>query len=393
MKILWTILFPLSLTVGLFANAPIKSKTTQITLDETGEAMSFSNFSHLPAYNKTAIAARLTEMNCLVEAKFDTEVEAYLRSYLTYGYRDAERILGRTVLYFPMIEHYLAQNNLPEELKFLPIIESSLRPYAVSTAGAAGLWQFMEGTAKDNGLKINQNVDERRDPYKSTAAALDLLSNLYDDYGSWELALAAYNCGKGNVNRAIRYAGGCSNFDAIKRFLPRETQKYIPRFIAASYVAKNFFLHGLQPNWPDFDRQWTRTTKVFEYTTFKSIIAKTGVQYSVLKELNPSYKRGMIPTDKAGNFLILPEMAMLAYQKWKGGSVPQAYLTKYPTDDYHQSTYTILAGDSMEKLANMYKCSVSQIMQWNGLNSMKLYYRQQLVLFHKKEKGWGLFRA
>lgn len=392
MKILWT-LIQLCFAVAIFANAPSTIISTQIALDMTGEKMDFADYSHLPAYDKSEIETRLMTTKCLVAPRFDSEVEAYLRSYLTYGYRDSEQILGRSALYFPMIEHYLTVSNLPQELKYLPIIESSLRPYATSTAGAAGLWQFMVGTATDNGLTVNKNVDERRDPYKSTLAALKLLSNLHQEYGSWELALAAYNCGKGNVNRAIRNAGGSYDFYTISRFLPRETRKYIPRFIAATYMAQNYFTHGLKPDWPDYDRQFTRTTKVFKYTTFQKIVEKTGVNFRVLKELNPSYKRNYIPTSTSGNYLILPEMAMIAFQNWQDAQKPANRFAKYPSEDYLQSTYTILAGDSMEKLANLYNCSVYQIMQWNDLSSTELYYRQELILFHKKEKGWGLFRA
>jgi membrane-bound lytic murein transglycosylase D len=393
MKILWTLSIQLLFAVASFADAPNEANSTQITLDMTGDKMGFDNYSHLPAYNKSDIEVRLMETKCLVQPRFDSEVEAYLRSYLTYGYRDAEQILGRTTLYFPMIEHYLTVNNLPQELKFLPIIESSLRPYATSTAGAAGLWQFMPGTAKDNGLVVNQDVDERRDPYKSTLAALNLLGDLYQYYGTWELALSAYNCGKGNVNRAIRNAGGSYDYDQVSRFLPRETRKYIPRFIAAAYMAQNYFVHGLQPDWPDFDRQWTRTTKVFKYTTFKRIVERTGVNYRILKELNPSYRRNFIPSSTTGNYLILPEMAMIAFQNWQEAQRPANRFAKWSQEDYYKSSYTILAGDSMEKLANLYNCSVYQIMEWNDLSSTDLYYRQELTLFHKKEKGWGLFRA
>lgn len=392
MKILWTLSIQLLLAVAIFANAPNEINSTQISLDRTGEKMSMDNFSHLPAYDKTDIATRMMTTKCLIQPRLDNDVEAYLRSYLTYGYRDAERTLGRTALYFPMIEHYLTIHNLPQELKYLPIIESSLRPYATSTAGAAGLWQFMVGTAKDNGLKINQNVDERRDPYKSTLAALKLLSSLYNEYGSWELALSAYNCGKGNVNRAIRNANSY-DYEKVSRFLPRETRRYIPRFIAATYVAQNYMQHGLQPEWPDFDRQWTRTTKVYNYISFKKIAERTGVNYRVLKELNPSYQRNFIPTNTNGNYLILPEVSMIAFRNYQDEQKPAHRFGKYLHEDYYKSSYTVLSGDTMEKLAKMYNCSVYQIMEWNDLSSTDLYYRQELTLFHKKEKSWGLFGA
>ena len=365
----------------------------QFYLDETGNTITHSDFSHLPAFNFNDIQNRFLTLECLVEPRLTSEVEAYLRSYLTYGYRDTERIIGRSSLYFPIIEHYLQTMNLPDELKYLPVIESSLRPYATSTVGAAGLWQFMRGTAYDNGLTVNSTLDERRDPYKSTKAALELLSNLYNKYGTWEMALAAYNCGPGNVNKAIRRAGGVKNFWTIRKYLPRETQRYVPRFIAATYTIKNYYHHGISPKWPDFDRQWTRTTKVYDAITFSKLIKNTGVSLSVLKELNPSYQKGYLPNNPSGNFLILPESAMLSFQTTTANANANANAKQYEHGKYYKRNYTVLIGDTLEKLANMYNCSVHQIMKWNNLKDENLYYRQELILYHKKGNKWNLPRA
>jgi len=376
MKILWTFL-QLLFAISIMAN-PLTH---------------YENFdvSHMKPFNEAAIAERLLEMDCLVTPTFDNKVESYLRSYLTYGYRGSEILLGKTALYFPIFEHYIQQHNLPEELKYLPIIESALRPYAVSTARAAGLWQFMTPTARMFGLNVNSYVDERRDPYKSTEAALKYLSNLFQEFGKWELALAAYNCGPGTVRKAIRYAGS-KDFSKVSRFLPRETKNYIPRFIAASYMAKYYFLHGLRPAWPEFEQQWTRTMMVTKYTTFRDIQYVTGVNYKTLRDLNPGYKRGIIPTNRKGNFLVLPEMAIATFKKWYNKKHGYKNLAPALADNFYKGTYVVLVGDNIWRLAKTYHCSVNDIMRWNNLRTSVLHYRQELILYHKKDREF-IWRA
>lgn len=336
------------------------------------------------AYHKADIQERLSDMNCLFEPKYTAEVEAYLRAYLTYGYKDAEDVLGRSVLYFPIFEHYLSLYGLPEELKCLPMIESRLRPYAASTVGAVGLWQFMPPTAKGLGLKIDNYVDERRDPYKSTKMALDYLSKLYGEFGSWELTLAAYNCGAGRVRKAIRYAGGSKDFWKISRFLPAETRKYIPRFIAANYLVNFYHLHGLTPKFPGFELQWTRTTKVYNYLTFGQISKNTGAQVSLLYKLNPGYRKGIIPSNPSGNFLVLPEPAMAKFNTWQGGKTNRQTVQN---TDLTISTYVVLAGDTIGKLAKMFNCSITDIVQWNNLKSGEIFYRQELIIYRRDNGG------
>lgn len=337
------------------------------------------------AFQRTLIKDRLANMEGIVTPKYTTEVEAYLRSYLTYGYRDSERLLGRSVLYFPIFEHYLQIYGLPDELKYLPLIESSLRPYAVSTAGAVGLWQFMSPTARQYGLRIDRNVDERRDPYKATEAAVKFLASLYERFGSWELALAAYNCGGGRVNKAIRYAGGSKNYWKVRQFLPRETRNYIPRFIAASYLANFHELHDIFPQYPDFELQWTRTMKVYDYVTFREIVKVTGIKRTFLEALNPSYHRGFLPKNPKGNFLILPVVAMAQFKAHLEQKLPtkhSGFATQVGEFRPNQSQYVVLSGDTIEKLAKLYNCSVEDIKIWNGLKSSELFYRQELVLYH-----------
>lgn len=381
MKIPWTFI------QLLLAGSIMASNVNYCTIEN---ASTFETTS----FNRTIIKDRLSTMEGIVTPKYNPEVEAYLRSYLTYGYKDSERLLGRSVLYFPIFEHYLQLYGLPDELKYLPLIESSLRPYAVSTAGAVGLWQFMSPTARQYGLRIDRNVDERRDPYKATEAAVRYLAKLYDRFGSWELALAAYNCGGGRVNKAIRYAGS-KDFWKVRAFLPRETRNYIPRFIAANYLANFYDLHDILPNFPAFELQWTRTMKVYEFVTFKEIIKVTGVKHAFLAELNPSYRNGFLPKNPNGNFLILPEMAMALFKSHLEDKYAsdKNFAAPYAQRDYSKSNYVVLSGDTIEKLARLYNCSIQEIVNWNRLKSEELFYRQELVLYHLQTKPVFAARA
>lgn len=355
----------------------------------TASPPDYSNFDNLTetkwsTFHKTMIDEQLPEMDCLFEPKYTNEVESYLRAYLTYGIRDTEYLLGRAVMYFPIFEHYIQLYDLPDGLKYLPLIESRLRPVATSTVGAAGLWQFMSPTARSKGLRIDGYVDERRDPYKSTQAALKYLSELYDRFGKWELALAAYNCGSGRVRKAIRYAGS-DDFWKILRYLPRETRNYVPRFIAATYVANYYHMHNLRLRYPDFEMQWTRTTKVYDYMTFRQISTATGTNLSILYKLNPSYRKGIIPTSQTGNYLILPEPSMSWFKDWKGDKANNQ--TSELNTNKKKSTYVVLAGDTIERLARLFKCTEEDIMKWNNLKSRELYYRQELTLYRDKGKN------
>ena len=178
------------------------------------------------------------------------QVKKSIARLLNSGRRETEKFLGKGVLYFPVFDQYLERYQLPEELRFLPVVESRLKPNATSAAGASGLWQFMPATARAYELNVNRKVDERLDPHKSTEAAVSLLADLYEEFGDWGLALAAYNCGPSRVKRAIRKTG-CNNFWDIRKYLPRQTQQYIPAFLAAVYVCRNFELHNLEPRFPE----------------------------------------------------------------------------------------------------------------------------------------------
>ena len=264
-----------------------------------------------------AIKERLQLLNIPFTVEFNSEVKHYIKSYATSGYKGTQYILGRSTLYFPIFEHYLKIYRLPLELKYLPMVESRLRPQATSGVGAAGLWQFMPITADQYKLKINKYLDQRRDPYKSTEAAVKMLADLHEEFDDWSLVLAAYNCGPGRVRKAIRYANGCRDFWEIRKYLPQETQKYVPAFIAAAYIENYYSLHDLVPRKPDMQMQNTRTLLVHQYMSFKDIAYKCGISEEIIYALNPGFVKGIIPTSYTGHYLVLPTEAVDAFKEYE----------------------------------------------------------------------------
>ena len=336
------------------------------------------------------IKDRLSCLDLPVALHYNAAIRENIRRYVSSGYRDSEKMLGRTPLYFPIFEHELKRMGLPEGLKYLAIIESSLKADVRSHVGAAGLWQLMSGTARELGLRVDGSIDERLDPYKSTRAALKYLERLYNRYGSWELAIAAYNSGPGTINRAIRL-GGSKDFWKIRQYLPSETRNYVPRFIAAAYLTEYYKEYDIQPDYPDYELQFTRTALVYDYISFKKLSKITRVPISTLRKLNPAYIAGYIPRNEAGNFLVLPEMGMMAfsdYLQWSDRelrtNLPVHQTAEIARDDAQKRVKVIViveVGNTLEDLAKAYDCTVEEIKTWNKLNSDELYVKQELVLF------------
>lgn len=266
----------------------------------------------ISSLNFTEIRFRLLLMGGPVSPVYNEEVEAYIRRYLTYGAADSEAILGRSVALFPIFEHYLAAYGLPDELKFLPIVESELVPYAVSVKGAAGLWQFIPSTARAMGLVVDQYLDERKDPYKSTEAAVKYLKRLFERFGTWELALAAYNCGPTRVSRVLQNSD-CADFWKIRDQLPRETQRYVSRYLAASYLANYYTLHGITPVWPTSAALDVMAARIYKSLSLPTVAKLTGLDVATIKQLNPAINKAYVPAIKNGFFLVLPRASWYDY--------------------------------------------------------------------------------
>lgn len=257
------------------------------------------------------IENRVISLNTSVDVRYTKEVSKRIRQFTVTQRQASNVMLGRVNIYFPLFERVLRERGLPEDLKYLAVIESGLNPQATSRSGAAGLWQFMKPTARMQGLKVNKYLDERRDPEQSTHAAADYLEYLYDSFNDWTLALAAYNCGPGNVRKAIRRSGGKTSYWDIQRYLPRETRHYIPKFIAMTYMMNYYYMHDLYPELPSNDLIHTQTAKVYDAITLKKLSKELNIDYNTLRLLNAKYIRGYIPKNTSGRYTItLPYEAM-----------------------------------------------------------------------------------
>ncbi len=346
----------------------------------------------IPTYPDSIYEQRIQALN--IETPFELTYNKVVKSYIAL-YADKKRaltakMLGLAELYFPMFEEVLDRFDMPLEIKYLAIVESALNPAAGSRMGAKGLWQFMYGTGKVYDLKVTSLVDDRYDPYKSTIAACEHLTDLYDIYGDWSLCLAAYNSGAGNVNRALRRAGGTKNYWAVWPFLPRETRGYVPAFIAVNYVMNYAEEHNIYPMRPGMFFYDIDTVTVNDILAFDQLNEMLAIPIDELKYLNPQFKKGIIPATESKTYVIrIPrqfvadylnnEQALYAY-KTKSGIERDKLLAEVKKAKDRNIHY-VRSGESLGLIAKRYHVYVSQIKQWNGLRSNTIYPGQKLVLF------------
>lgn len=315
-------------------------------------------------------------------------VHSRVRFYASKRRKHLGTMLGRAPAYFPIFEQALDRHDLPLELKYLPVVESGLNPTARSHAGARGLWQFMYATAKYQGLRIDSYIDERRDPYRSSEAACVFLSKLYKTYGDWYLALAAYNAGPGNVNRAIRRSGGKRNFWEIRFYLPRETRNYVPAFMAVVYLMEYHAEHNIYPIDIRPPHAFVDTVMVHEVLRFDQIAQAVGVKQSDVAHLNPMYRLDVIPATVEHWPLVLPSSkipAFLALQdsvsNFKPELTPDIVFVPEPV------TYRVKSGDVLGKIADRYGVSVRQLREWNDLSGSMIKIGQKLLI-HANPKSY-----
>ena len=247
-----------------------------------------------PTFGKEVYKERLKRLPTEMEMPYNEIVQTFIDRYTNRMRHGVSFMLGASNFFMPLFEEALEMYQLPLELKYLPIIESALKPNAVSRVGAAGLWQFMSTTGKEYGLEINTLIDERRDPVRSSYAAAHYLKDLYKIFGDWNLVIAAYNCGPANINKAIHRAGGEKDFWKIYPYLPKETRGYVPAFIAANYVMNYYCEHNICPMKCELPVK-TDTVVVTRDVNLNQIAAVMGIDIEMLRSLNPSYRRDIVP--------------------------------------------------------------------------------------------------
>ena len=331
-------------------------------------------------FSSELLAERLKALdeNTPFNVPYNATVERFIRLYLKSKRDFQAALLGRSARYFPLFEEHLDKHNLPLELKYLSVVESALLPTSRSRVGASGLWQFMYPTALENGLRINSFVDERADPIKSTEAACTYLAYLYKRFGDWELAIAAYNAGPGNVSKAIRRAGGQRNYWNIRQYLPAETRGYVPAFYTTLYLFSYAEEHTIYPVAIPQKFRETDTIHVKEKTSFSSITNKLDLTLEDLIELNPQYKLHTVPKSYA---LRLPKDQIDTYLGIPTDELftPTVEKATYIQPNQHNS-YVVQAGDNLRKIAAKFSISIAQLKKWNGLQTDYLIEDQRLVI-------------
>ena len=343
----------------------------------------------------TMYAKRLSSMLTVIRTPYNAMVRSCIDRYTVKNRSQVSYMLGISEFYMPMIETEIDRLGLPHELRYLPVIESAMNPKAVSRMGAKGLWQFMFPTAKQYGLKSNNYIDERFDPLKATRAALTYLKDLYDMFGNWELAIAAYNCGPGNVNKAIKRSGGKTDFWKIYSWLPKETRGYLPALIAANYVMTFYEDHGICPMEPNIPVD-TDTIHVNRNLHFKQIAEVCNADIEEIRALNPQYIKDIIPGENETYVLRLTNSMIASFVEnedsvYKHNAevhFPQASVEKILTDAKKNDDGTgnlirhkIKNGETLGSIAIKYHVKVSQIMKWNNMRNTNIRAGKYLKIY------------
>lgn len=343
----------------------------------------------------TTYAKRLKSMPTIVRMPYNSMVRTCIDRYTTKNRRLVSYMLGMAEFYMPIIEEEIDRQGIPHELKYLPIIESALNPKAVSRASAKGLWQFIFPTGKLYGLRSNNYIDERFDPIKSTKAAVKYLSDLHGIFGSWELAIAAYNCGPGNVKKAIMRSGGKTDFWEIYRWLPRETRGYLPMFIAANYIMTYHEEHGIHPMEPSTPII-TDTIHVSKNLHFKQIVDVCGTDIEEIRALNPQFTRDIVPGENEPYVLRLSNSMVSRFianedtiykhrqqEFFPSESIEKMLKEAKANDDGHGTLkrHKVKNGETLGSIARKYRVTVKQIMKWNNMRNTKIRAGKYLKIY------------
>ena len=343
------------------------------------------------------LKARLAELNQRTpfNVEYNPSLESVIKMFLKNRRKHFLKMIARAKFYFPMFEETLDRYDIPLEMKYLAIVESALEPTARSRVGATGLWQFMYATGKIYDLNVSSFVDERKDPIRATEAACQYLKKLYEMYGDWDLALAAYNSGPGNVNKAIRRSGGHTNYWNIRSFLPRETAGYVPAFQATMYIMEYAEAHDFENISSSKERYYfeTDTIQVKKTITFEQIEEHLKIDYEHIKLFNPSYKLDIIPYIAGKNYTLrLPVEAIgrfvaneeaiyaIVEEELDAREKPLPKLVNTPAS----IRYKVRSGDYLGKIAIRYGVRVTDIRRWNSLHNNTIRAGQRLTIYPRR---------
>ena len=366
-------------------------KNSNFWLTEPEHALKKINESH---FSSLLLIRQLNDLDQQTpfNIQHNPTLERYIRVFLKDRRESMSKLMDRASYYFPMFEKYLDKYDLPLEIKYLAIVESALKPDAISISGAKGLWQFMYETGKEYDLQVSSYVDDRFDPLKSTEAACKYLKKLYTMFGEWDLALAAYNSGPSNVKKAIARSGGKTNYWEIRKFLPEETKGYLPAFYATYYIFEYADTHNLTPEKSSLSYIEIDTVHIKAQLSFSSIQNYVPIKNDLLKSLNPQYKREIIPYSKEDkHVLTLPATLVSEF------IANENYIYKSadePSDSFKSTSiikvtkynsHIVQSGENLGHIASKYQILLRQLKKWNGLQTDFLIVGQRLVITDKNQ--------
>lgn len=351
------------------------------------------------------LKARLQEMDekSPFHIEYNQGLENIIKSFLKNRKRSFERLMAVSEFYFPLFEEAFDKQNVPLEIKYLAVVESALNPKAVSRVGATGLWQFMYQTGKQYGLKIDSYVDERSDPLKATEAAAQYMKNMYAIFGDWDLVLASYNSGPGNVAKAIRRSGGQQNYWNIRKNLPKETQGYLPAFLATMYIYEYHKEHGIKPEKAPIKQFATDTVMIKRQMSFKQISELIDIPVAQLQILNPSYKLNVVPAyNDQTHFLRLPQDKMAVFTsneskiyayvdreanlRERPFQIVRPIVSQDSVNTFQRLAqakvryYRVKRGDNLSTIAQKYDVAVDDLKKWNNIKGNKVAYGKNLKI-------------
>lgn len=368
-----------------------------------GVVMPNYHYDYVPDFTYQEVADRIQAMNLEMPFELNDRVFSFIQYFTVRNREYIKMVLARKEQYFPMYEETMRDHDMPSDIIYLSIVESGLDPKIKSKMGAVGLWQFMPATGRMYGMQANTDMDDRMDPEKSTVAAAKYLKSLYKMFGNWEVALAAYNCGPGNVRKAIRRSGGKTTFWGIYDHLPKETRSYVPQFQAMLYVLNHLEEHNLHLEEPSYPLEYESINfnRAFNLERMADL---SGVCLADLEKLNPSIKTRKIPESHQTIALRIPKSKVLFVKEnlaWISDSLgknapvllaanpalPSSASPEAFTSAASRLTYKVKSGDALGKIASRHGVSISQLRSWNKLNSNLIKVGQILVIHTGKEES------